>query len=148
MHICVDNAPLLWSLMCTFVGTFMCASEYVPQLNVWLQLEPFPSAGFRNMVLAYLAVDVVGSFLWDRLMLAIYAYRILQASLESTTKQDVWNIAKKFFWVLLIVRWVASQDYTEVFEEMEKAANATSAATAASVVEPLVDAASAAVGEF
>jgi cation-transporting ATPase 13A1 len=112
----VDNAPLLWSLTCTFVGTFMCASEYIPQLNKWLQLEPFPSAAFRNMVLLYLFLDVALSFCWDRLMLAIHARRILMASLESTTRADVYNILRKLFWVFVIVRWVASQDYTEVFE--------------------------------
>jgi cation-transporting ATPase 13A1 len=126
----IENSPLLWSLTFTFVGTFMCASEYIPQLNTWLQLEPFPSAGFRNMVLAYLACDVVGSFLWDRLMLGIYAHSILRASLESTTKQDVWNIVRKLFWVVLIVYWVASQDYTEVLEEIAKASNSTEAVVA------------------
>lgn len=121
----VQNSPLLWSLTFTFVGTFFCASEYIPQLNSWLQLEPFPSASFRNMVLTYLFCDVVGAFLWDRLMLGIFAFQILRASLESTTRDDVFNILKKLVWVGLIVRWVATQDYSEVIAEMEKASNAT-----------------------
>lgn len=121
----VENSPLLWSLTFTFVGTFMCASEYIPQLNSWLQLESFPSTSFRNMVLLYLACDVVGAFLWDRLMLAIYASRILWASFESFTRQDAFSIAKTLLWVFLIVQWVASQDYSEVAEELERVRNST-----------------------
>lgn len=121
----VENSPLLWSLTFTFVGTFMCASEYIPQLNSWLQLEPFPSVQFRNMVLLYLACDVIGAFLWDRIMLAVYASRILKASFDSFTRQDAFNIAKTLLWVFLIVQWVASQDYSEVLEEIERAKNST-----------------------
>ena len=121
----VENIPLLWSLTFTFVGTFMCASEYIPQLNSWLQLEPFPSVQFRNMVLLYLACDVLGAFFWDRIMLAVYASRILKASFESFTRQDAFSIAKTLLWVFLIVQWVASQDYSEVLEEIERAKNST-----------------------
>ena len=132
----VENTPLLWSLTFTFVGTFMCASEYIPQLNSWLQLEPFPSVQFRNMVLLYLACDVVGAFLWDRMMLGVYASRILRASFESFTRQDAFNIAKTLLWVFLIVQWVASQDYSEVLEEIERTRNSTDASNSTSV--PLI----------
>jgi len=116
----VENTPLLWSLAVTFVGTFMCASESIPQLNVWLQLQPFPTIAFRNIVLLALTIDVCGSFLWDRLLLGIFAYPVLSASLKSTTQKDIISMAKTFAIVIALVSWIASQDYSELIEEMEK----------------------------
>ncbi|CAE7588728.1 Atp13a1, partial [Symbiodinium microadriaticum] len=115
-----QNTPLLWSLAVTFVGTFMCASESIPQLNQFLQLEPFPSIAFRNTVLVALAIDVTGAFLWDRLLLAIFAYPVLKASLENTTKKEMMTIIRVVAVVCALVYWLASQDYTELIEEMER----------------------------
>ena len=115
-----QNAPLLWSLAVTFVGTFMCASESIPQLNQFLQLEPFPSIVFRNTVLVALAMDVTLAFLWDRLLLAIFAYPVLKASLENTTKKEVLTIVRVVAIVCAVVYWLSSQDYTELIAEMER----------------------------
>lgn len=116
----VQNSPLLWSLVITFVGTFMCASESIPQLNQGLQLEPFPSIAFRNTVLVCLALDVTGAFLWDRLMLGIFAFPVLKASLENTTKKEMYTIIRVVLIVCAVVYWLASQDYTELIAEMER----------------------------
>merc|ERR1712137_1197249 len=43
-----ENRPLLYSLIATFILTFMFASETVPSLNKYMQLVPFPSDDFRN----------------------------------------------------------------------------------------------------
>merc|ERR1712232_53598 len=67
-----ENRPLLWSLICTFILTFMFASETVPSLNKYFQLVPFPDEEFRDYILKLLAIDVVGSFLFDRLMKFIF----------------------------------------------------------------------------
>lgn len=115
-----QNSPLLYSLATTFVGIFLCASETIPQLNTWLQLEPFPTAGFRNMVLGFLAVDVAGAFLWDRLMLGLFAYPLLKASMKSMTAKEMMTIARVFLMMFAIVYYLASQDYTELMEELER----------------------------
>jgi len=53
-----ENRPLLYSLIATFILTFMFASETVPSLNKYMQLVPFPSDDFRNFILILLAADV------------------------------------------------------------------------------------------
>jgi manganese-transporting P-type ATPase len=127
-----ENTPLLWSLVITFVGTFLCASESIPQLNLGLQLEPFPSVMFRNSVLFALILDVSCAFLWDRLLLALFALPILKASMAGITRQDVISIGRVIAIVSVLVYWLASQDYTELFEELERQEAAAKAAELAS----------------
>jgi cation-transporting ATPase 13A1 len=115
-----ENTPLLWSLVITFVGTFLCASESIPQLNSGLKLEPFPSVPFRNTVLTYLVVDVCGSMLWDRFLLFIFAFPILKASMASTTRKEVMQVVKVIVIVCVVVYWLAVQDYTELMAELER----------------------------
>lgn len=64
------------------------------QLNKWLQLEPFPDNSFRNAMMIVLVLDIVAAFLWDRLMLLIFAPKILWASVEGTTWKDALNALK------------------------------------------------------
>lgn len=42
-------------------------------------------------MLVVLALDIIATFLWDRLMLMIFAPKILRASFEGTTWKDVIN---------------------------------------------------------
>jgi cation-transporting ATPase 13A1 len=90
----MDNKPLLYSLMATFALVFMCASETIPRLNKWLQLEPFPDDGFRTTLLSVLALDICAALAWDRLMLLLFAPSILWASFEGVTMQDVVKLGK------------------------------------------------------
>ena len=91
-----ENRPLLWSLAGTFILTFMFASESVPQMNRYFQLVPFPDDSFRDFILIILVLDLVGTFLWDRLMRFIFAREILMASIQETRRQDVWSLVKTF----------------------------------------------------
>jgi cation-transporting ATPase 13A1 len=84
-----ENRPLLWSLLATFILTFMFASETVPGLNKYFQLVPFPDDAFRDFILKILAVDVFASFCFDRLMKFVFCPKILFASVEGTTVKDV-----------------------------------------------------------
>merc|ERR1719162_1902509 len=77
-----ENRPLLWSLVCTFILTFMFASESLPGLNKYFQLVPFPEEDFRDFILKLLMVDVVASFSFDRLMKFIFSPEILYASVK------------------------------------------------------------------
>merc|ERR1712127_224366 len=83
-----ENRPLLWSLIATFILTFMFASESVPSLNKYFQLVPFPNEDFRDYILKLLAADVIFTFLIDRLMKLIFAPQILYASVKGTTMKD------------------------------------------------------------
>lgn len=70
------------------------AGHNTTQLNKWLQLEPFPDNSFRNAIMLVLVLDIVAAFLWDRLMLLVFAPRILWASVEGTTWNDLVNALK------------------------------------------------------
>lgn len=91
-----ENRPLLWSLAATFILTFMFASETVPGLNRYFQLVPFPDDAFRNFILILLIIDLVASFVFDRLMQFLFCRDILRASVEGTTIKDVFRIARTF----------------------------------------------------
>ena len=89
-----ENRPLLWSLVCTFILTFMFASESVPSLNKYFQLVPFPDDAFRDFILKLLMVDVSVAFMFDRAMKFIFCPDILWASLRGTTWKDVFALAR------------------------------------------------------
>ena len=89
-----ENRPLLWSLVCTFILTFMFASESVPSLNKYFQLVPFPDDAFRDFILKLLLLDVTSAFLFDRLMKLTFCPDILWASLRGTTWKDVFGLAR------------------------------------------------------
>jgi cation-transporting ATPase 13A1 len=89
-----ENRPLLWSLVCTFILTFMFASESVPGLNKYFQLVPFPDEAFRDFILKLLLCDVCSTFFLDRLMKFIFCPDILAASVKGTTWKDVFGLAR------------------------------------------------------
>jgi cation-transporting ATPase 13A1 len=89
-----ENRPLLWSLVCTFILTFMFASESVPGLNKYFQLVPFPDDAFRDFILRLLMADVAGSFFFDRMMKFVFCRDILVASVQGTTLKDVMGLSR------------------------------------------------------
>jgi cation-transporting ATPase 13A1 len=111
-----ENRPLLWSLLATFILTFMFASETVPGLNKYFQIVPFPSDEFRDFILKVLFGDVALCFLFDRAMKALFCPRILRASLEGTTMNDVWHLAKTFAFIAFLMHMLLGND--EQWEEL------------------------------
>eukprot|EP00551_Chaetoceros_affinis_P010542 CAMPEP_0203668656 /NCGR_PEP_ID=MMETSP0090-20130426/5232_1 /ASSEMBLY_ACC=CAM_ASM_001088 /TAXON_ID=426623 /ORGANISM="Chaetoceros affinis, Strain CCMP159" /LENGTH=1630 /DNA_ID=CAMNT_0050533151 /DNA_START=285 /DNA_END=5174 /DNA_ORIENTATION=+ len=114
-----QNRPLLWSLIATFILTFMFASESVPSLNKYFQLVPFPGEDFRDYILKLLAADVFFTFAIDRLMKLIFAPQILFASVKGTTMKDVIGLAKTCFMILIIMQLFLGNDeqWQEMLEE-------------------------------
>jgi len=111
-----ENRPLLWSLVCTFILTFMFASESLPGLNKYFQLVPFPEDSFRDFVLQLLMFDVAGSFLFDRLMKFIFAPQILFASLKGTTIKDIFGVARTVGVIFFIMYSLLGNE--ETWEEL------------------------------
>lgn len=91
-----ENTPLLWSLLATFILTFMFASETVPEMNRYFQLVSFPDQAFRDYILTILGVDLVSCFLFDRSMKLIFCPKILKASFEGMSSQDIWRLLRSF----------------------------------------------------
>lgn len=89
-----ENRPLLWSLLATFILTFMFASESVPNLNKYFQLVPFPDDGFRDYILKLLAIDVCATFFLDRILKFFFCPQILKASVEGTTAKDIMGLGQ------------------------------------------------------
>ncbi|CAM9823752.1 unnamed protein product, partial [Sphacelaria rigidula] len=103
-----QNRPLLYSLAATFALTFMAASETIPRLNKWLQLEPLPDDSFRNAMLIVLVLDIVAAFIWDRLMLLFFAPKILMASFEDTTWKDAINYLRVMSICAVVIYFLAT----------------------------------------
>ena len=114
-----ENRPLLWSLLATFILTFMFASETVPGLNKYFQIVPFPSDEFRDFILYVLFGDVAACFLFDRAMKALFCPRILKASMEGTTMTDVWHLAKTFAFIAFLMNMLLgnSEQWEELLEQ-------------------------------
>jgi cation-transporting ATPase 13A1 len=117
-----ENTPLLWSLLATFILTFMFASESVPGLNRYFQLVPFPEESFRDFVLTILAIDVVACFLLDRLMKFLFARDILFASFEQgMTSKEFWSLVRQFCIVgFLMYSIMGNSEQWDELIEMEK----------------------------
>lgn len=113
-----ENKPLLWSLIATFILTFMFASESVPSLNKYFQLVPFPGEDFRDFILKLLAADVFFTFAMDRFMKLIFAPQILFASVKGTTFNDVFKLLKTIAIIIFIMNMFLGND--EQWEEMLK----------------------------
>ena len=107
-----DNSPLLWSLAGTFVLVFMFASESVPQMNRYFQLVPFPDEAFRNFILTILVLDLVGTYIFDRLMRLIFAREILIESMKGTTSKDVYVFVRTFFFVGFLMYYFMGKEET------------------------------------
>ena len=135
-----ENRPLLWSLLATFILTFMFAGESVPGLNKYFQLVPFPDDIFRDFILRILVIDVVASFVLDRAMKFIFCPKILFASVEGTTLTDVMKLGRTVAVIGFLMYTFLGND--EQWEELlreearlaELAANETAGNTTAEAI--------------
>jgi cation-transporting ATPase 13A1 len=115
-----ENRPLLYSLVATFILTFMFASETVPGLNRYFQLVPFPDEGFRTFILTILAMDLIATFTLDRFMKFCFAREILIAGWEETTMKDAFSLGKTFAVIgLLMYSFMGNSEQWDVLLEME-----------------------------
>ena len=117
-----ENTPLLWSLIATFILTFMFASESVPGLNRYFQLVPFPEEGFRDFILMILAIDVVACYIIDRLMKFLFAPKILFASFEEgMSSKEIMSLLRAFGIVgFLMYSVMGNSEQWDELIEMEK----------------------------
>jgi cation-transporting ATPase 13A1 len=111
-----ENRPLLWSLVVTFILTFMFASESVPGLNKYFQLVPFPDDAFRDFILKILLLDVGSTFFLDRFMKFVFCPNILFASVKGTTWKDVFGLARTIAVIFFVMKMFLGND--DAWEEM------------------------------
>eukprot|EP00924_Labyrinthula_sp_SR-Ha-C_P016340 snap_masked-scaffold_6-processed-gene-0.16-mRNA-1 protein AED:0.04 eAED:0.07 QI:0/-1/0/1/-1/1/1/0/1437 len=88
----LENHGLFLSIFVSVGAVAICAWEMFPMLNSILQLEPFPDDEFRWTVVGLVCASILGTFVVDRIILAIFAPEIFHAMLKSareTTFKDV-----------------------------------------------------------
>lgn len=98
----LENQPLFLSLFGCIALVGVCAWGLVPQLNDLLGLVVVP-AELRLTVMTTLTVSLVGSFVWDRLMCAIFAPHIFRVAIDeakSTTLADFFPLLKTIGYVV------------------------------------------------
>lgn len=105
-----ENRPLLYSLVVTFILTFMFASESVPGLNKYFQLVPFPDDAFRDHILKILLIDVTATFFLDRFMKFLFCPHILYASVKGTTFKDVFGLARTVGVIFFLMNMFLNND--------------------------------------
>lgn len=106
-----ENPALLYSLAACVAGICVAAWEVMPYLNETLGLVPLPTDDMRYTLLSILGVTLVGSFVWDRLCVALFAPRIFAAQLTelaSLRLSDFWgpNSPKYVGGALLAAAWL------------------------------------------
>jgi len=84
-----ENHPLFLSIFACIAGVGACAWQVSPQLNELIHLKAFPDDSFRYQVMTMVLASIVGTFVWDRLMTAIFAPNIFKAMLVEVGKTRI-----------------------------------------------------------
>jgi cation-transporting ATPase 13A1 len=87
-----ENHALFLSVFACVAGCAACAWGMFPELNELIHLEAFPNDEFRWKVMTLVGMSIVGTFVWDRLCVALFAPRIFGAMLDearNTTLADM-----------------------------------------------------------
>ena len=87
-----ENHAMFLSLIMCVTGVACCSWEIFPYFNNLLQLEPFPSDEIRWTVMTLVAISLLGSFLWDRLIVYIFAkdiFKIMWKEMLSIRPHDL-----------------------------------------------------------
>jgi cation-transporting ATPase 13A1 len=113
-----DNRFLMWSLSLCGMGAFIAASNTLPFFNAWLQLTEYPSDSYQTTFLQVLAFNMCGTFLWDRLMLALFAPHIFAASIKAVTFAAVIKVVR-ILGIIAFVFYIFRDISLEGFEELE-----------------------------
>merc|ERR1719487_3058275 len=87
-----------------FLSSFMCialvavgAWELIPEGNKLLHLAPFPNDDFRWKVMGLVFMSLGGTFIWDRICIALFAPDIMRAMVDNakqTTMEDVLGVLR------------------------------------------------------
>merc|ERR1719277_1892515 len=77
----LENQPLFLSLFLCIALVAVCAWGMIPYLNEILNLVVVPE-DLRPQVMGTLFVSLIGSFLWDRLMVYVFARHIFEVQVE------------------------------------------------------------------
>eukprot|EP00616_Rhizochromulina_sp_CCMP1243_P017602 CAMPEP_0119000990 /NCGR_PEP_ID=MMETSP1173-20130426/64353_1 /TAXON_ID=1034831 /ORGANISM="Rhizochromulina marina cf, Strain CCMP1243" /LENGTH=1550 /DNA_ID=CAMNT_0006952493 /DNA_START=19 /DNA_END=4671 /DNA_ORIENTATION=+ len=86
----LENHPLFLSVFLCVAGVAGCAWGISPQVNELIHLAPFPDDAFRWQVLGLVGASLVGTFIWDRVITALFAPRVFGA-MVTEAKKTTWK---------------------------------------------------------
>lgn len=89
----MENHPLFLSVFACVGGVGFCAWGVSPTINGMIHLHPFPDDEFRWKVMALVCASIIGTFIWDRLITAIFARRIFGAMMSEALKTRLSDLA-------------------------------------------------------
>lgn len=98
----LENQALFMSLFLSIVMVAVCAWGTFPWFNELLNLEVVPEE-LRWQVMASLFASLIGSFVWDRLMMFVFSRQIFDATLQeamSTRPSDFIPLLKTVGYIL------------------------------------------------
>jgi len=93
----MENHALFLSSFGCILMIACCAWELVPQVNELLHLAPFPNDGFRFQVMSLVFLSLGGTFIWDRICIALFAPDIMKAMMDNakeTTMEDIMQVLR------------------------------------------------------
>ena len=131
----LENHALFLSLF-TCIGCLIFVTfEFSPKVNKLIHLYEFPDNEFRFQVIGLVLTTIFGTFLWDRVITAIFSPKIFKAQLDQalqTQIKDLVPIIKTLLKVIIgflilgsgnIIIWIASfflyRKYKQKTEEAE-----------------------------
>ena len=103
----LENHPLFLSVFACIGGVVVASWEMVPQLNDMLQLAPFPDDYFRYKVVLLVVATILGTFMWDRLCVMLFAPQVFKASLGEAGKTSFKDFLPIFMTLGKVVAAVA-----------------------------------------
>ena len=100
----MENHPLFLSLFLCVAGVAACAWETVPYANKLAHLFPFPDDDFRWQVMRLVGASLVGTFVWDRLMTALFSpdiFAVIVGEGKKTSLADIKPIVESLCKVVI-----------------------------------------------
>jgi len=100
----MENHALFLSSFICIAMVAVCAWELMPEMNAMIHLSPFPDDDFRYKVMGLVFMSLGGTFIWDRICIAIFAPEIMRAlviNAKETTMEDVMGVGRTMGKVLL-----------------------------------------------
>ena len=82
----LENHALFMSVFICVAAVAACAWGIFPTANSMLHLAPFPTDEFRWKTMGLVATSLLGTFIWDRIVTAIFARDIFKAMMREAAK--------------------------------------------------------------
>ena len=98
----IENHALFMSVFICVAAVAACAWGIFPTANSMLHLEPFPTDEFRWKTMGLVGTSLIGTFIWDRIVTAIFAWDIFKAMMREAAKTTPLDLLPVFMSALKV----------------------------------------------